>query len=52
MSRPVYYPLGGCGDMSEGERMALEAMDEEGSEDTAELEEQAAFDRHCGVVYE
>jgi hypothetical protein len=43
MSR-AYYPCGGGGDMSEGERMALEAMDSE-FEDSAELEEQAAFDR-------
>src|ERR1700690_1199288 len=45
MGPKEYHPLGGCGDMSEGERMALEAMDEEACKDPAELEEQMALDR-------
>lgn len=47
MNRGTYYPLGHGADMSEGERMALEAMDCEFDEpeDPDQLEEQRAADR-------
>lgn len=42
---PTYYPLG-CGEeMSEGERMAMDAYEEELEYDPAAVEERAAFER-------